>query len=107
MNQQIKQQWVDALRSGTYRQTYGTLHDGGGNFCVLGVLCDLHHQATGTPWKGEEGYVKSYLCHDKWISFVVRDWAGVTEKACERVYELNDNAEKTFAELADWIDVNL
>lgn len=40
MNQQIKQKWVEALRSGEYKQTQGRLrnHDG---FCCLGVLCDV------------------------------------------------------------------
>ena len=32
--------WVEALESGKYDQTTGTLHDSAG-FCCLGVLCDV------------------------------------------------------------------
>jgi hypothetical protein len=48
MNQDIKAQWVTALRSGNYAQTDGRLRkistrDGETEegFCCLGVLCDL------------------------------------------------------------------
>ena len=40
MDEQIKQRWLEALRSGEYQQTKGTLHDTKG-FCCLGVLCDV------------------------------------------------------------------
>lgn len=47
MNKQIKQRWIDALRSGEYSQGQGCLHDSShdlinGSFCCLGVLCDLY-----------------------------------------------------------------
>ena len=38
---QKKQEWIDALRSGKYKQTDSVLHDGHGAFCCLGVLCDI------------------------------------------------------------------
>lgn len=41
MNKDIKQKWVDALRSGQYKQGYGTLKNGEEEYCCLGVLCDL------------------------------------------------------------------
>jgi hypothetical protein len=45
MKEQIKQRWVEALRSGKYEQDRGVLRstqtDG---FCCLGVLCDLYIQ---------------------------------------------------------------
>lgn len=106
MNTAIKQQWTDALRSGTYPQVRESLHSSLG-YCVLGVLCDQHSRATDTDWKMDgTGLAYTYLCHDKWVSFVVRDWAEVLEKDCTRLYQSND-AGKTFHELADWIDVNL
>jgi hypothetical protein len=49
MNQEIKTQWVAALRSGQYKQTSGTLHrlrdDGSEGYCCLGVLCELAEKA--------------------------------------------------------------
>ena len=42
MKPNIKARWVAALRSGTYAQGKGTLHNEGENtFCCLGVLCDI------------------------------------------------------------------
>ena len=40
MNQEIKERWVAALRSGEYKQGRGSLNKGD-FFCCLGVLCDL------------------------------------------------------------------
>jgi hypothetical protein len=55
MDPQIKQRWVDALRSGQYKQGKGFLHRGN-KFCCLGVLCDT---VDASRWT----YVKS---HDAW-----------------------------------------
>ena len=45
MNPEIKQKWLDALRSGEYEQTSGALKkvddEGNYSYCCLGVLCDL------------------------------------------------------------------
>lgn len=41
MNPEIKQLWLDALRSGDYKQGTGQLRDYNDNYCCLGVLCDV------------------------------------------------------------------
>lgn len=41
MDSEVKQLWIDALRSGKYKQGLGKLRDSN-NFCCLGVLCDLY-----------------------------------------------------------------
>lgn len=45
MRADVKQAWVQALRSGEYRQGRGKLtrveEDGSESFCCLGVLCDV------------------------------------------------------------------
>lgn len=44
MDQEIKAQWVEALRSGEYHQGTGRLHHISGGqslYCCLGVLCEL------------------------------------------------------------------
>lgn len=40
MKNEIKQQWLAALRGGTYSQARSCLHKND-EFCCLGVLCDL------------------------------------------------------------------
>lgn len=41
MNKKLAMKWVKALRSGEYKQGTGKLNDGQGNFCCLGVLCEI------------------------------------------------------------------
>lgn len=54
MKPQIKQKWLDALRSGEYEQCESNLHKNGG-FCCLGVLTDLYIQEhSDCSWKEYE-----------------------------------------------------
>ena len=41
MKVKYKKRWLEALRSGEYGQTTGSLTDDEGAFCCLGVLCDI------------------------------------------------------------------
>jgi hypothetical protein len=59
MNPEVKALWLDALRSGEYKQGQGRLRktedDGTFSYCCLGVLCDLYIKQ-GQPnaaWKGD------------------------------------------------------
>lgn len=51
MNQEIKKEWVAALRSGEYKQGRGYLCDYG-LYCCLGVLCDIVHKKGGVEKHG-------------------------------------------------------
>lgn len=42
LNKRVKKLWVDALRSGDYKQGKYVLRDIGNSFCCLGVLCNIH-----------------------------------------------------------------
>lgn len=64
--QELRKQWVDALRSGKYRQGQRRLRIDGG-FCCLGVLCDLHPEAG--QWK-EYGVEVTLASHE----FVSHGW---------------------------------
>jgi hypothetical protein len=76
MKKEIADKWIAALRSGEYKQTSGTLNDGG-NFCCLGVLCDISSIGKWT----EVGVVKGYFTSDVSSTSVlpnqVRKWAGI------------------------------
>lgn len=41
MNQEIKAKWLEALRSGRYKQGVGCLRSDKDEYCCLGVLCDV------------------------------------------------------------------
>ncbi len=41
MNTDLIKSWVNALKSNKYKQGHGVLHRQTGEFCCLGVLCDI------------------------------------------------------------------
>lgn len=79
MNEDIKQEWLAALRSGEYRQAHEQLRNGD-RFCCLGVLCDLHSKATGAgKWVDDRYYPDN---EPPWIDTLpeaVIEWAGLID----------------------------
>lgn len=55
MREDIKKRWVEALRSGQYKQGKGCLNNGKA-YCCLGVLCEILRDEVGLEWiKGSQG----------------------------------------------------
>jgi len=91
MKQEIKVKWLQALRSGEYRQGRYALRTSNNEFCCLGVLCDLYSREVGGEWAYE--VYTSTLCslfvakHDEEGSDTstgqlpgsVMEWAGLEE----------------------------
>lgn len=131
---QVKQKWVDALRSGEYQQATGKLKSQEG-FCCLGVLCDLYakeHEDAGWEYRGTDrpSDPTDYWYFEDQSEFLpesVAQWAGfqdqtvyvkvLDENCCydedeEDVYyeidvaELNDNGD-SFKRIADLIEESL
>jgi len=75
MHQHIKQLWVDALRSGEYQQGKDFLRREG-NYCCLGVLCDLYDRNQNGPGWNETA--EAYMDFDAALPRGVAEWAGVT-----------------------------
>lgn len=105
MRKEIKQKWVDALRSGKYSQTQGQLRvtndDGKASYCCLGVLCDIHRLTTkkkGNGWDKDDNYKGAGGTLPK----VVQEWAGLTERD-PIVLEHNNNQFKSLC-LSSWND---
>lgn len=122
MNEAIKKEWVDALRSGQYKQGTGWLCkevNGEREYCCLGVLTDLAIK------NGIDIEVTAYL--DDAISYdgeseflpeVVMEWAEIRTRNGEfrgaRDEEMNsyfnmtltdlNDAGEDFVELADYIE---
>jgi len=81
MNPEIKAKWLDALRSGEYKQTRYRMKTGEG-FCCLGVLCDLYAKEHNTSLEeifdvnsddewDTENYKTSYVPSN------IEEWAGL------------------------------
>ena len=118
MNPEIKQRWVEALRSGDYKQGFEVLHDRNDCFCVLGVLADIAVKDGVTSWRAAGN---SYACGDQgltcFLPLGVIDWAGLdqvpiinsdSEYGAQIVLmNRNDTHKQSFAQLAAYIEENL
>ncbi len=76
MNKRIKKLWVDALTGKSkkkYTQGKRKLRDNG-NFCCLGVLCDLHRIEFNGRWKSSGGH-RTYFDGRLVLPTEVLEWA--------------------------------
>lgn len=64
MKAEIKQKWLEALRSGRYEQGRGVLRSRADRFCCLGILCDL---IDPSGWGGVHAVETNIDGHDKQI----------------------------------------
>lgn len=119
MNPEVKKKWLEALRSGEYKQGKDQLkqeQNGDCSYCCLGVLCDLFAKETGTSWDNQ------ILKYDAMMpTEPVRNWAGVSSndeftvdvddnevnEGYARLDVLNDRHNYTFAQIADLIEKQL
>lgn len=115
MNETIKKQWIEALRSGNYTQGTGALHkrssDGLDTFCCLGVLCVLAVDAAAI--RAPVGVVVDRMLygddeHGGYLPKAVREWAGIGSedgslRNGDNLATHNDNGA-TFMEIADIIE---
>jgi hypothetical protein len=103
MDKKLKAKWVDALRSGKFKQGAGVLRDQAGGFCCLGVLCEVVNPKLWV--EGDYGawfHANEELMPDPSILQKAR----VDYDDAERLASLNDNG-KSFEEIAAHIEANL
>jgi hypothetical protein len=111
MNEQIKNEWVIALRSGEYKQMGNGLFDGE-CYCVLGVACELYRiKHPKVKWEQDADIKGMYFFMDcvGVLPQKVADWMKVDRAPKinkEFLHELNDKG-KSFNELADLIEKHL
>ncbi len=99
MNREAIQKWIDALRSGDYKQCRGRLRRKD-SFCATGVLCDVHSKEFNQPdnWHGYN-YLGNCVCTPN----VVSRW--INQRAILiNVTGMNDNDDMTFNKIADEIE---
>lgn len=101
---EVYQLWLDALRSGKYRQGQGQLRQTDGNghnrFCCLGVLCDLAVKDGGPKWNSERGPEN----HAAEPSAKILKFMGLTDNEVNDLIGLNDDELRNFKEIADYIE---
>lgn len=131
MNPEIKKAWVDALRSGNYKQGDDEVlreeHADGPAYCCLGVLAELNGRLELSSedrdtWilTGTDGFHESEFTMDTMEDF------NLTHEACHHLMAMNDGRlcrspgtsegdigyypsveRKSFEEIADWIEERL
>lgn len=101
MNAELKAKWVEALRSGSFSQARGVLHDGGDGYCCLGVLSLVAfgelREARCEYILTEEAGTECGLSHD-----VQDDLARLNDGSAPRGIEPHN-----FPTIADYIEKNL
>lgn len=85
MKKSIKKKWIDALKSGKYRQAEGALRVKN-RFCCLGVLCDLYKKEhPSAHWLPDGSFQVKYKDKNKYnyeeeknyLPKPVMKWAGL------------------------------
>ena len=128
MKADVKDRWVNALRSGDYKQGTQCLLSESGSYCCLGVLCDLYMKETKeeVEWEttedsyGDKMKVASFLGYTTILPETIREWAGLNEQSPSVTYvdmdgeggyfmlsNLNDEHDASFDQLAELIEEQL
>jgi len=104
MDAEIKRKWVEALRSGKYRQAQRRLRRDDA-FCCLGVLCDI---AGRGQWRDDGGFIFEgpHDVEHTVLPVGMNDLVGLGPLDEAHLAEMNDEGE-SFAKIADYIEANL
>lgn len=107
MKEDVKREWIAALRSGEYKQARNTLCTADGAMCCLGVLIDI----------SQDGYWE--LCGDVYLydgftsapSYAIRHEVGLGDNAMYQLTARNDGVggqrQQSFRQIANFIEANL
>ena len=112
----LKEQWVDALRSGEYDKTEEMLHDcENGGYCALGVLAEIHPNINyfdvgekqtendyGDTVDLDEGFYYGEEFCDGDLPYNI-----LSHTIQTKIVNMNDSEKYDFDKIADWIDENV
>ncbi len=123
MYPEIKTKWLEALRSGNYKQGQNYLHKANEGeepkFCCLGVLCDIASKQGIGKWTSFQGtsHIQAFSTSEQsdklstYPPYGVTVWAGLS--AADPMVEgnslatYNDGLGYDFSMIADLIEKNL
>lgn len=110
MKAELKQKWIEALRSGEYKQGRMYLRDTSDRYCCLGVLVDV----SGFQWGTTHKHAYQYGFHS---DLGYRNCTGLNDQqqvelgidydTMNKLMGMNDGQGATFTEIANWIDQHI
>jgi len=101
MKKAIMERWVEALRSGEFKQTKKQLKHGKG-YCCLGVLCRIHAREHNKRFSKNK-----YLGVSQVLPRKVMNWAKLKDNNSFITVNKSDNPyRETLAECNDRLDYN-
>jgi hypothetical protein len=119
MNPEVKTKWLDALRSGEYKQSEGLLRSDTDEYCCLGILCQIaaDEGVISQPTLNTDEYSDRYMYSDgdnrnsMYLSEKVAKWAGldnltgyvISKNGAISLSSMNDEG-KPFDQIADVIE---
>jgi hypothetical protein len=121
MKPEVKEKWLQALRSGQYQQASAALcavdRDGDHAFCCLGVLCEIMGIERKDPWEFEEdgpdtldAIYRDPSWEDDHTGFPEDRWmeevCGLRRGEARDVADMNDRGQ-SFNQIADYIEASL
>lgn len=97
---ELKAEWIAALRSGKYEQGHFRFRTANGNYCCLGVLCLVleHPEFISESYVGISG-------SDDYTG--LRSLSLLTEEETSTLARMNDHMDRTFCQIADYIEVHI
>jgi len=108
MDKALKAKWLEALRSGKYKQGQGRLRSDDDKFCCLGVLCDIsgegeweHSSSMGYLYKRGEERDRNVL--PMFLGKIV----GMEDGQEDKLIDMNDGDGLSLLAIADWIEENI
>jgi hypothetical protein len=111
MEASLKQKWIDALRSGEYEQGKQYLKSMDNKFCCLGVLCDIIDNKKWETFEKANSAKSFYpFTYEGYTGTLSNDMLKTTKINIVKMrflMDMNDVHDKTFAEIADYIEANL
>ena len=115
MTPELKEKWIEALRSGDFPKGKSTLLNDQGQYCCLGVLCEIHDEVDKVEkFFGNFGKIKNLFFHkdhpDDWntvfLPYSVREKVGISVPDMHKVAEINDISDD-FSNAITYIEENL
>jgi len=114
VNKELKDAWVEALRSGKYPQGEGVLKSAEGEYCCLGVLGEVLVKAGEAEFMNTVTGACSVLTGGSGtgrsrtkLPVALRNKIGLPISAQEELIDMNDNLRKNFIEISNWIEENV